>query len=691
MAADTTPAAAPENPFVGLRPFESHESLLFFGREEQTVALLQRLHHHGFVAVVGSSGSGKSSLVRAGLIPKLQAGFLVADRDRWHLAVMKPGDRPRRNLAAAVLSATSGTAGPEEVDALSAAMDGAGARAVLDALEPLLAGTDANLLLVADQFEEVFRFAEREEGGRPGDEALDFVAILLELTRQRELPIYVVMTMRSDFLGDCDAFHGLPEALNRSQYLVPSLTRQQLRTAIVGPARLFGAEISGSLADRILNDAGDLGDRLPVVQHALMRTWQIWKRDGRGLIDHPHYEAAGTLDKALSRHADEALEGMSEGEKRLTEPLFRALTDTDATNRRIRRPVHVRDLEAVTGSGRGEVLGVVERFRSEGRSFLVLTEGREDPLIDISHESLIRQWDRLRHWVDREAADRDGYRRLLDTARRWQRGQASLWRQAELAAALEWWRQGRPSEAWTERYGGDHDLVDRFLEESQAAQEEESRKEEAQRRLRLRKDLMTRFAVTLGALFLAAVGLAIWALRQHQVAESARKDIEGKLTEANQLGAELKVAQSKIDYWRNRYQAEKSSTSSERADHARMAEEARKLEAQLQQQSRVFIQIRDKRQRAHARRVAQGLEGAGYSVPGIELVDVGPQETQLRFFSRADGAEAKKIVTELKALGCDAGLSDTSGKAYKVSEKHFELWYSPSEGLRSETEGEKED
>ncbi len=222
----------PDNPFVGLRPFESDENLLFFGREEQTGALLKRLHRTGFVAVVGSSGSGKSSLVRAGLIPKLEAGFLVADRDRWHVAIMKPGDAPLSNLAGALLKVQAKGNGQPGVRDLREAIDLSGVRAVRENLAPLLEDTNANLLLLVDQFEEIFRFRDLSVYDAQHEEAADFVKIMLNLAERGELPVYVVMTMRSDFLGDCDVFHGLPEALNRSQYLVPRLTRQQLRTAI---------------------------------------------------------------------------------------------------------------------------------------------------------------------------------------------------------------------------------------------------------------------------------------------------------------------------------------------------------------------------------------------------------------------------------------------------------------------------
>ncbi|HEU4435325.1 MAG TPA: hypothetical protein VFR51_18200, partial [Pyrinomonadaceae bacterium] len=319
------PGAFPNNPFVGLRPFRSDEGLLFFGRREQTFELLQQLQHSRFLSVVGSSGCGKSSLIRAGLIPKLQAGFLVEQRDRWRIATVKPGDAPIENLAYSLIKTFSDV--PADAATLAEDMKGVCAQAVVDFLTPRLKESDANMLLLIDQFEELFNFgrygqreiadtedtktkevqlAERLDRERRRDEAADFVSIMLGLAEQSALPIYVVMTMRSDFLGDCDVFYGLPEAINVSQYLVPRLARPQRQEAIENPIVLYGQTISPRLLDRILNDAGEEGDQLPVMQHAMMRTWEKWRAATDPVIDLEHYEAAGTLKLALSNDAEEA-------------------------------------------------------------------------------------------------------------------------------------------------------------------------------------------------------------------------------------------------------------------------------------------------------------------------------------------------------------------------------------------------
>ena len=164
-----------KNPFVGLRPFESEDSLYYFGREEQVKSLLRQLHKNRFLAVVGSSGSGKSSLVRAGLIPNLEAGFLVQERDLWKIALMKPGEAPMHNLATALLAAAGESTDKKAVADLGKEIRRHGAQALLDRLKHVLNEDDANLFLVVDQFEELFRFGG-DKGRISEEEAADFIA-----------------------------------------------------------------------------------------------------------------------------------------------------------------------------------------------------------------------------------------------------------------------------------------------------------------------------------------------------------------------------------------------------------------------------------------------------------------------------------------------------------------------------------
>ncbi|MFP3555675.1 ATP-binding protein [Paraburkholderia sp. SIMBA_049] len=481
------------NPFVGLRPYEAQESLIFFGRKRQIGELLRRLDSARFLAVVGSSGCGKSSLVRAGLIPILQAGFLVEERDLWLVATMRPGEAPLTHLASGIvdcLNETRQKSGDREdvIDALAVLnnIHERGAWGILQALRRPVIEHDANVLLLVDQFEEVFRYKEKSTG--PGwDETSEFVSILIELAAQRDLPIYVIITMRSDFLGDCDTFTGLPEALNRGQYLVPRLSREQRRDAIEGPIRLFKSDISPRLTDRLLNETFDSRDDLPVLQHALRRAWSFYINQGGEMLDVPHYEEIGTVRQALSKHADAALVGMSDRELLLTKRMFQALTTVDATNRAIRRPAHLVDIAARSDASTKEIWDIVQRFRSDGRSFLAVSieNPDADPLIDLSHESLIRQWTLLVHWVDEEQESIKTYLRLAESARLHAAGKSGLYRDPDLQVALDWRRQEVPNAAWASDYPVDFARAIAFLDESNDSRTRWLAEREFDRRMRV--------------------------------------------------------------------------------------------------------------------------------------------------------------------------------------------------------------
>ena len=273
------------NPFPGLRPFEPDEDYLFFGREEEVDELLRRLRTHRFLSVVGTSGSGKSSLVRSGLIPSLYGGFMLKAGSSWRVAIMRPGEDPIGRLAAA-LDGPDVLGAPDERLATTnhVVLDAAlrrGTRGLTESVRLAHIPPGDNLLIVVDQFEELFRFKESREIENSRDEAAAFVKLLLEATSQEDVPIYVVITMRADFIGDCMEYHGLPEALNASQYLVPRLTREELRAAITGPVAVGGGDIAPRLVLRLLNDLGNDQDQLPVLQHALMRTWDYWAESPR--------------------------------------------------------------------------------------------------------------------------------------------------------------------------------------------------------------------------------------------------------------------------------------------------------------------------------------------------------------------------------------------------------------------------
>jgi hypothetical protein len=343
---------------------------------------------------------------------------------------------------------------------------------LIDATAQVRIGPDENVLVIVDQFEELFRFKKAAVDLHMQEEARAFVKLLLEATTQRALPIYVVLTMRSDYLGDCAEFRDLPEALNEGQYLIPRLTRDQWREVIEGPISVGGGKISSRLVQRLLNDVGDDPDQLPVLQHALMRTWDHWYNEGNHTqpIDFDNYTAIGEMSEALSRHADEAYEDLgTDHSKKIAEKVFKCLTERDTENREVRRPTPLSRLRDVSGASTEEVIRVINAFRAAGRSFLMPPaniELREESIIDISHESLIRQWKTLHRWVGEESDSRTVYLRIVDAAVRHKIGEAGLWRNPDLKHALEWRSRAQPNKAWADLYNPEFELADSFLEKS---------------------------------------------------------------------------------------------------------------------------------------------------------------------------------------------------------------------------------
>lgn len=558
LVTNTAPidAPLPNKPFVGLRPFEMDDSSIFFGRQEQAVELMQRLHQHRFVGIVGSSGCGKSSLIRAGLIPKLRAGFLVGDRFAWCVTTMRPGDAPLHNLAIELLKTAADKPdyqlGEEEVGDFVEKMRINCAQAVVERLVSSVIAKDANLLVLIDQFEEIFPFRNQEDAPDQRDEADDFTALMLALAEQRELPIYVVMTMRSEFLGSCDQFFGLPEALNLSQYLVPRLTRQQRRQAIEGPVRAFGQALTPRLLDRVLNDVGDQADQLPVMQHAMMRTWENWKVDGAGPLDLPHYKAVGTIKDALSLDANRALEELSADEVKVAERMFQALVDVQEGTR---RPKHLNALAQITGASPATLSSIMQRFRDEQRSFLVVTPGKVpgDPRIDISHESLIRQWDKLKNWIEDEAVSRKQYLDLVQAAEERRTINADWWTGTKLDSAREWWDKRQPNEIWASRYAPGFTEAKGFLAESLAWRKKKESDKERQRQIeteleqatrrmkKLRRVQLVSFLMA-GMLLLALVSL-VFAFNQKSKAEYAQAVASKNALAANDEKRKAKYAE----------------------------------------------------------------------------------------------------------------------------------------------------
>jgi WD40 repeat protein/energy-coupling factor transporter ATP-binding protein EcfA2 len=532
-------------PYPGLRPFQRDETDIFFGREDHTDELIEKLGNTHFIAVVGPSGCGKSSLVRTGLLAGLETGFLASAGVRWRIAELRPGTQPFHRLAEALL--VDKALGPEYLANFTPDADAAaflyanlrrGSLSLHEIYKETLKAEQTNLLLVVDQFEELFRYYRQDSAYQ----AAAFVALLLASSRHQA--IYVVITMRSDFIGDCALFYDLPEAINQGLFLTPRLTRDQLRDAIEGPANVFDGDIEATLVNQLLNDIGNDPDQLPLLQHALMRMWNLATAENpqQILLTSKHYDSIGGLTTALSKHAEEAYTELEPTQRKIADILFCNLTERGNGQRDTRRPVKLEEVATQANVPWQEVAQVVEVFRQADRSFLTPSVGQQlepDSVIDISHESLIRRWQRLKEWTQQEADSAEQYRRLEDTARLWNKQRADLLSGVEFEIASAWYQRTQPSAAWAKRYGYDEgryfDLALRFLDKSKEQQKREREKKEAVRQSELRRvSRKVAWAVTglIAMTALAAWGLVetLLVLEQKQIAEQAK--LESQLNNA---------------------------------------------------------------------------------------------------------------------------------------------------------------
>jgi len=422
-----------ERPYPGLRPFGFEDSEFFFGREKQISALYKLLDLSRFVAVVGSSGSGKSSLVRAGLLPLLQREAASPGGRKWRFATLHPGDRPLEALRDAVLDLASQTDDPDDLpdveirrSRVEYTLNNSASAGLGLAIQNIRGLRDCSSFLVVDQFEELFRYATGE-GKRAEaawrDDAAYFVKLLLEATRDRSGSVYVLITMRSDFIGDCAQFYGLPEAVSATQFLVPSLTRDQREEVIRKPVERAGARIDPPLVERLLNDAGRQADQLPVLQHCLARLWEKAPQSGgKPHLTVAEYESIGGMEHALSRHA-EAVRHAPElaGLDPVIQLVFRSLSERDKEGRATRRALPLRTLRDETGADQADLLKILDRFRADDCSFLVPARSerivlRDETRIDVGHEALLRGWDAMsgdNGWLAQEEFDARRYRGLL--------------------------------------------------------------------------------------------------------------------------------------------------------------------------------------------------------------------------------------------------------------------------------------
>jgi len=586
------------NPFPGLRPFSMEESHLFFGREGQSDEVLRKLSENKFVAVIGSSGSGKSSFIYCGVIPILYGGFLTKIGTNWDVIVTRPGGGPIDNLAESIVKKDAAYAGFTEEEktlqkTITSTLLRSSSLGITEAVSKYSETENTNVLLIVDQFEELFRFKKNEEL-EGSSESLAYVNLLVEAVQNAGNHVFVAITMRSDFIGECAQFPQLTKIINQSNYLIPQMTREQKRTAISGPVSVGGAKITPRLLQQILSDLGDNPDQLPIMAHSLMRTWDYWQnnKEESEPMDLPHYEAIGTMSGALSQHANEAYDELNTREKEICAILFKCLTEKMGDTDGIRRPTKATVISKIANCSDAEVLKIVEVFRKPGRSLLTPPHGvslNANSSIDISHESLMRIWVRLKNWVDEEGQAVEMYLRLSDAAAKYQTGKAGMWRPPDLQLALNWQEKNDPTLEWAQRYNPAFERTMVFLETSKKAFETEQKVKEEMQRKRLLQARRT--SIFLGGLTVLALIAFVYSFIKKSEADEQKAIAQEKQAEATKQSklalknAEIAEEQRKIAIVKEKEAVTQSEEAKRQAELAKIAADEAIVQKSLAQRS----------------------------------------------------------------------------------------------------------
>ena len=491
-------------PFMGLATFGVRDADVFFGRERLVSEMVERLSANSFLGVIGPSGSGKSSAVRAGLVPAIEAGAMGVTR--WVRVILRPGAEPIRELDRAVFAA---------LDEDQRSQLPSGADPIAAAASILPDGT--RLCLIVDQFEEVFTSV---------DDAASRLAFIESLTAAAgTATAAVVLALRADFYGRCAEEPALASLLAASQVLVGPMGRDEYRAAIEGPAGRAGLVVEPALVERLIDEVEGRPGGLPLLSTALVELWE--RRDGR-TIRLSAIAATGGISGAVGRLAENAYGQLTDAEQATARIVFLRLA-TGEGEAMARRRVPLAEFDVGTNAEMQRTLGVLAEAR-------LLTVDRGT--VEVAHEALFREWPRLEGWLEEDRQGRRVRAHLTEAAREWDdsgRAPGELYRDARLAAALD----------WTSGHGAEvNDLERLFVAESQAAGEAEARRQRrANRRLRL---LLVGASVGL-VLALTAGAIALVqrsdALRANAVADEQRAaaDQEGAVADQERAAADAQT------------------------------------------------------------------------------------------------------------------------------------------------------
>lgn len=474
--------------------------------------LLQRR----FVAMVGASASGKTSLIQSGIIPAL-----LADMKReWVPVVLRPGKRPMESLIRGIQRVFSKEVSESDVHSFLNS-----SKSIADFLSEK-GLTNYHFFFVVDQFEELFTWPivikKRKSGKNP--DAVHFINHLMRMLGVKDIEIYLMLSIRADFLDYCSNYRELTEYLNKSKYLLPKMSRNDLKEAILEPFRLAGASVESGFEEYLLNDMEEVEPALPQLQHALKQTWNHWKSRGNTnvSVSLEDYQFSGTIRYGLGKDLENLFQSLEFYQKEICERIFKTIAFKTDRQEAYSRRTSLGSISRIAQCKVERVIEVVEIFDRAGHPFLGYQHSApltSETRIELSHESLINIWDRLRQWVDEEDESIRMYLKLSKASALYQQGKGVLLEAEELQKAIDWRKQHNPTPAWGIQFNPAFERAMVFLNTS----EEEYIWAEKRKIIQARRKKILNRSITAGAIVVVAAVALIIFISRNRPADTDRK------------------------------------------------------------------------------------------------------------------------------------------------------------------------
>lgn len=573
------------NPFPGLRPFTFDESYLFFGQDSITDVIINRLLSNKFVCLLGGAGVGKTSIINCGIKSVLLSNIAKPVDSPWLIFQTTPGMEPVRNLAQFISSNQFDNIPDENKniqEQICYSILKRGNLGLIELIDQFKFTDNQNFLFIIDQFEDLFRLKYHISDVEFYDEALHYVNLFLEALKSDKYNIYVVISIRSDFTDDCVMFPNLADVINRSNVLIPKMDRYQVMETVLNPLRVLDVKIEESLLVQILNDATTIEDMLPRLQHALNRTWNNWailNNPGKA-ISTKEYEVTGGIKSSVSNHANLIFDELNPTDQKTCEIIFKSLTERGSENKGLPRPCTIEELSSIAKVDIEDILRIIDLFRNQESGFIVCNDQylNQESVIDLSHASLIRLWNRLKIWIEDEAISGQMYTQISETSAAYQVGKVGLLTPPDLQFAINWREKQKPTLEWAKRYNPAFERTMVYLRTSLETYETQEALKHQKARQAISK--VRSISFILGSVVLLTLGLTIYYLSLNRV-----KDKKITVALKEKLDADIKLQKEDIlskEALEGKWKAELDANEAERTKKMAM-EESKVLEVQKNQ------------------------------------------------------------------------------------------------------------